>query len=138
MAKSKKFDFKKIAISTITAGATGVIGNALYGVAAKPKSDTDTTPMVEAKMVDLAMILGGAILPEFVKNEMVNTASTALIAVGAYKYAERTELNKTLGIDDSPKVVTGLTDFRNIGATAWKPNYAKKESKTAGSSSNIQ
>lgn len=127
MAKTKKFDFKKIAISTITAGVTGAIANIA----------SDAVSATNPDIVDYGMIIGGALLPEFVKNEMVETAGTALIAVGAFKLAERNDLAGKLGITKSP-TTTGLNDFRNIGATPWKPNYGKKEGKAPKAGSNVQ
>ncbi|MFT3753690.1 MAG: hypothetical protein QM800_12730 [Paludibacter sp.] len=132
MAKKSKFDFKKIAINTVTAGATGAVANVISEAMASTDQD----------IVDAAFIVGGALLPQLVKNDMVETAGHSLIAVGAYRLAERNDLAGKLGITNAPAATTtGLKDIRAIGSSDWKPDYRPGKnvaSKPAGKASNVQ
>ena len=108
MAKSKKIDFKKVAINTVVAGATGVAAEIV-------------SEMVSPTGTDYAlygMLAAGVILPEVVKgNDMVDTIGTSLIAIAGYKISEDNDFKTKLGI----KGIGSTSDFRNIGSAGWNP-----------------
>jgi hypothetical protein len=134
--KIGKINFKQVATNTLTAAASGAIASVLSNAVLPDNPDT----------VDYAMIAAGIILPEVVKgNAMVESASTALIAVGAYRMSERLDLAGKLGISDptvpkppAPAPYNGSINYGNIGR-GWAPRdvYASKtkKQKTSGASS---
>ena len=124
MAK-KKMDFKKVAISTLTAAGTGVIAQVVSEAVLPNNPD----------YVDYGMIAAGIILPEVVKgNSMVDSASQALIAVGGYRMSERLDIAGKLGVKPST-AVTGANDFRNIGSSkGWNPAKSTYQGQKVNSS----
>jgi hypothetical protein len=127
--KIGKINFKQVATNTLTAAASGAIASVLSNAVLPDNPDT----------VDYAMIAAGIILPEVVKgNAMVDSASTALIAVGAYRMSERLDLAGKLGINETP--ATAGVNYGNIGK-GWNPQGKNiytdktKKQKTSGASS---
>lgn len=108
MAK-KKLDFKKILMNAGIAGATGAVAQ-IAGEAIN---------MTKPENTDYILIAAGAILPEIVKGDISETAGNSLIAVGAYRLAERNDLAGKLGLGGATAPVAGVT-FDNIG-TPWDP-----------------
>jgi len=130
MAK-KKLDFKKIAMNAVVAGASGAIAQ-IAGEAIN---------MTDPQNTDYILIVAGAVLPEIVKNDLAETAGNSLMAVGAYRLAERNDLAGKLGLGTKTPATSGL-GFDNIGSGNWnKPRgtvYADKTKKPkATSTSNV-
>ncbi len=128
MAKGKKIDFKKVAMNAVVAGASGAIAE----IAVKAINMTDP------QNTDYILIAAGAILPEVIKNDLAETAGNSLIAVGAYRLAERNDLAGKFGLGGETAPATAGLGFNNIGAgTDWNKNrktvYADKTKKNNGS-----
>ena len=115
MAKGKKIDFKKIALNAVVAGAAGAVAQVAG----------DAINMTDPQNTDLILIGAGIVLPELMKNDMVETAGTALIAVGAYRLAERNDLAGKLGLGDAA-ATSGLPGADSIGA-GWTPSYQARK-----------
>lgn len=116
MAKGKKIDFKKVAINTVIAGATGVAAEIISEVVSPTGSD----------YAMYGMLAAGVILPEVIKgNDMVDTIGTSLIAIAGYKISEDNDFKTTLGI----KGVSGFKDFRAVGSTEWQPQHTYQAQK---------
>lgn len=130
MAK-KKMDFKKVAMKVLVVGGTGVIAQVA----------TEALGATNQDYVDYGLIAAGIILPEVVKgNDMVDDASSALLAIGAYKMAERLDVSGKLGITPAtPAVVKGLNDYRTIGATGkWNPARTYQANKVNNNSAKTE
>jgi len=125
MAKGKKMDFKKVAMKVLVVGGAGAVVQVV----------TEALASTNQNYVDYGLIAAGIILPEVVKgSDMVEDASAALLAVGAYKMAERLDLSGKLGITTAvvtPKT-TGLRDFSNIGS-GWSPERTYQAKKVNNS-----
>ena len=118
MAKKGKIDFKKVAMNAVISGGTGAAASILSKAVLKDNPDT----------MDYILIGAGIVVPELVKSAEIETAGTALTAVGAYRLAERHDLAGKMGINGLPTQAT-------VGASTWKPvvpagnaAVAKKES----------
>ena len=125
MAKGKKIDFKKVAMNAVVAGASGAIAQ-IAGEAIN---------MTDPQNTDYILIVAGAVLPEVIKHDLAETAGNSLIAVGAYRLAERNDLAGKLGLGGAtpatPPKTAGL-GFNNIGQN-WNKDrgtiYADKTKK---------
>ncbi|MEI7504109.1 MAG: hypothetical protein WCJ61_12580 [Paludibacter sp.] len=126
MAKGKKIDFKKVAMNAVVAGASGAIAQ-IAGEAIN---------MTDPQNTDYILIVAGAVLPEVIKNDLAETAGNSLIAVGAYRLAERNDLAGKLGLGTATPATAGL-GFDNIGSD-WnkdrKTVYADKTKKPKATS----
>ena len=133
--KIGKINFKQVATNTLTAAASGAIANIISEAVLPSNPDT----------MDYVMIAAGIILPELVKNDMVEIAGQSFIAVGAYRMSQRLDLAGKLGIADptapkppAPAPYNGSINYGNIGR-GWSPRdvYANKtkKQKTSGASS---
>lgn len=121
MAK-KKFRIGKInvkatltrsAVLAVTGAAATVVETLVEG-----DPDTETGRNKNAEMVDYGMIAAGILLPEVVKgNSMVEDASSALLAIGAYRMAKAYDLPGKIGINS----IGTSTDVHMIGNQTWKP-----------------
>ena len=129
MAK-KKLDFKKIAMNALVSGASGAVAQIA----------SEAINMTDPQNTDYILILAGAVLPEIIKNDMVETAGNSLIAVGAYRLAERNDLAGKLGLGTATESKTSGLGFNNIGE-AWNKNrgtvYADKTKKNNGSKQTV-
>ena len=127
MAKGKKLDFKKIAMNTLIVGGTGAVAQI---VAKAIEGDVTDGAASNEDVVTYAMILGGIVLPEIVKSDSVTSAGDALLAIGAYRMAEKEDLAGKLGINGMGSIPGSF----NIGKT-WNPiiRTEKKESKNPAS-----
>lgn len=121
--------FTRLAVIGATGALTQVVATLIEG-----EIDPETTRPKNAEMVDYGMIIAGAVLPEVMKgNEMVQNASDALLAVGAYRMAVAHDLSGKIGVNS----IAGANDVHMIGNQVWKPaprNAAPKETKNAGGS----
>ena len=126
MAKKGKIDFKKVAMNAVISGGTGAAASILSKAVLADNPDT----------MDYILIGAGIVLPEIVKSSEIETAGTALTAVGAYRLAERLDLAGKMGIN-------GLPGQNAVGASTWKPVVpagnaaAKKSESTKKSTSTI-
>ena len=123
MAKGKKIDFMKVVKNSAIAAGTGVIAQ----IASEVISPTNTDYAL------YGMLAAGIILPEVIKNDMVETAGIALTAVAGYKLSEDNDLVTKLGLGGSTSNgsnMGGFKDFRAVGATAnWQPQHTYQAKK---------
>jgi hypothetical protein len=111
MKKLKKTNLMAIVKKTGITAATGVVTE----IAVKAISATNED------YVNFGLLGLGVILPEVVKgNDMLDTASSAVVAIAAYKLSEKYDLAGKLGVTKST-TVTGLEDFKAIGNSGWTP-----------------
>ncbi len=121
MAK-KKFRIGKINVKAILTRSAVI---ALTGAAAtivetlvEGEPDTTTGRNKNAEMVDYGMIAAGIILPELVKgNSMVEDASSAILAIGAYRFTKAIDLPGMIGVNS----IGSSSDVHMIGNQVWKP-----------------
>lgn len=107
MAK-KKTNFSNIAKNTLITAATGAAAHVVAeAIDLKPENK---------QYIDYGMIAAGVILPEVVKGGAVELAGNALLAVGAYRTAERHKLASKLGFN----TISGV-DNTVIGNSGWTP-----------------
>ncbi len=121
MAKVGKIDFKKVAMNAAITAGTGAAAQVLK----------EAVLVNDPETMDYIMIGGGLILPELVKSPYVATAGNAMLAIGAYRMADRLGLAEKLGINDgaAPVAASGLPGQHAVG-NGWKPvfrNPGKKE-----------
>lgn len=117
MKKIKKSDLAAIVKKTGITAATGVVTE----IAVKAISATNDD------IVNYGLLAVGVILPEVMKgNEIVDTASSALVAISAYKLSEKYDLSSKLGITKT--AVTGLDDIKAIGS-GWTPGSSYQAQK---------
>lgn len=109
---NKKLDFKKIALDALIGGGVGA--------AAQIACDAIKTEKDEYK--DYGLMATGLILPEVVKHPDMETVGTALLAVGAYRLADRNDLGGKLGLkaENNQYSVKGLPGHYTIGS-GWQP-----------------
>ena len=120
MAKGKKIDFMKVVKNSAIAAGTGVIAQ----IASEVISPTNTDYAL------YGMLAAGIILPEVIKNDMVETAGIALTAVAGYKLSEDNDLVTKLGLGASTSsAVKGFKDFRAVGSTEWQPQHTYQAQK---------
>ena len=98
MAKKLKFNLKKGLTNAAVVGGTGVVVHVL-ATAVEGDLDATTGRNKNAEIVDYALIAGSIIVPEFVKNEMVDQAASAALAIGAYRMATAKNVAKMIGIN---------------------------------------
>ena len=118
MAKKIKFNLQKGLTNAAVVGGTGVV---VHVVATAIEGDLDATTgrNKNADIVDYALIAGGILLPEFVKNEMVDQAADAALAIGAYRMATAKKVAGMLGING----VGDASAFHAVNGTpGWIPN----------------
>lgn len=123
MAK-KKFNAKGVVKSLLVVGGTG----ALVQVAStmiEGEVDATTGKPKNADMVNYALIAAGLILPEVMKNDVVATASTSLLAVGAYRLSESYKVAEKLGING----IGASNDYRAVIGADWTPESAMRTEK---------
>lgn len=136
MAKRKsigKLDFKRIATNAVTVAGTGAVAQVLK----------EAVLVNDPETMDYIMIGGGLVLPELIKNETVATAGNALLAIGAYRMADRLDLAGELGINDTattpatpatPATSGWLPQQLAVGNSGWNPVFhkpGKKQEMTA-------
>ena len=108
MAK-KKIDFKKVAMNALVSGGTGVVANIFTKSVLTENEDTQ----------DMILAGAGLILPELVKRPEIETASTGLISIAAFRMSDRNDLAGKLGIH-------GFDDSKAIGKNSgWTPTKTK-------------
>ncbi|NLO72291.1 MAG: hypothetical protein GX102_15380 [Porphyromonadaceae bacterium] len=102
---NKKIDFQKVALNTLTVGATGVAAHVI----------AEAIDLQKPEYADYGMLAAGIILPEVIKSPTVETAGNALLAVGAYRLAERNNIAGKLGFNTVP-ATAGLPGRYTIGS----------------------
>jgi hypothetical protein len=114
MAKVGKIDFKKVAMNAAITAGTGAAAQVLK----------EAVLVNDPETMDYIMIGGGLILPELVKSPYVATAGNAMLAIGAYRMADRLGLAEKLGINDgaAPVAASGLPGQHSVGR-GWKPVF---------------
>jgi len=116
---SKKFDFKAVATRVLVPAAVGSVAT-IVGTMVEGDPVEGKTWNKNADLVDYGMLLVGAFLPEIVKGDISETASTALISVGAYRMANRLDFPGKIGVNG----INGIGEIPgqyNIGKT-WSPS----------------
>ncbi|MDO9152346.1 MAG: hypothetical protein Q7U47_01330 [Paludibacter sp.] len=121
---SKKFDFKSIAVRVLIPSATGVAVNVV-----------DHALTLDEKTMGYILLGVGAILPEVVKNDMVESASTAMLAIGGYKLSEEFDISSKLGFNAVPKT-TGIPGQYNVGQL-WAPSTQVRNATAPKKSDNL-
>ena len=121
MAKKKfkigKINIQKTLTRTAVIAATGALATVVETLV-EGVIDPKTTRPKNAEMVDYGMIIAGAVLPEVMKgNEMVADASSALLAIGAYRMAKAHDLSEKIGVNS----IAGTSDVHMIGNQTWNP-----------------
>lgn len=110
----------KVVKNSAIAAGTGVIAQ----IASEVISPTNTDYAL------YGMLAAGIILPEVIKNDMVETAGIALTAVAGYKLSEDNDLVTKLGLGASASsAVKGFKDFRAVGSTEWQPQHTYQAQK---------
>jgi TctA family transporter len=127
MAKGKKMNIKNVLINAGIIGGTGALST-IIATLVEGDMDTKTNRPKNAEIVDYGMIAAGIVLPEIVKNTMVESASDALLAVGAYRMATAYGLPGKLGIN-------GIAPGSNAIGT-WNPARTIKAQKVQGQPKN--
>lgn len=125
---NKKPDFKKIVLDALIGAGTGA--------AAQIACDAIKTEKGEYK--DYGLIAAGIILPEFIKHPDMETAGTALLAVGAYRLADRNDLGGKMGLKAENNVYNvGNVPGRYTIGSGWQPREVYAESPGEKKSSQI-
>jgi hypothetical protein len=120
--KNGKMDFKKIAINAALTAGTGAVAQVLK----------EAVLVNDPETMDYIMIGAGLVLPELVKSPEVGTVGNAMLAIGAYRMADREGLAAKLGINDEPVVpsaTSGLPGQSTIG-NGWRPAFQEPGRKT--------
>jgi len=103
----------RAAVIAVTGAASQIVATLVEG-----EVDATTTRPKNAEIVDYAMIGAGIILPEVMKgNAMVADASSALLAVGAYRMAVANDLSGKIGVNS----IASANDVKMIGNQTWIP-----------------
>ncbi|MGC3979040.1 MAG: hypothetical protein QM751_12940 [Paludibacteraceae bacterium] len=100
-------------MDTLIVGGTGVVAQVV----------AEAIDLKSPEYIDYGYIAAGALLPAFVKGSpTVEKMSDGLLAVGAYRLAERYDIAGKLGFNTAAAATSGI-DFNNgtIGAQGWKP-----------------
>ncbi len=113
----KKFNFKSVATRVLVPVATGAAATIVATMVEGEQADGQEHNK-NAELVDYGMLAVGAILPEVVKGEIVENASNALLAVGAYRMAQRLDLPGKVGINGITNPVPGQFNIGNL----WNPS----------------
>ena len=121
IGKIGKIDFKKSIKNTAVAVGTGAVVQVL----------TQSVLPDDPQTQDIGLIVLGALLPEFVKMPEMEVASTAMIGIASYRFAERNDLAGKLGITTDPTATSGIPS-QNVVGNAWIPakNISEKQSKS--------
>jgi hypothetical protein len=125
MAKKIKLNLKKRLTTSAVIAATGAVTQ-IISTAVEGAVDATSGRAANAEMVDYALIAAGIILPEVVKNDMVNDASAACLAVGAYRMATAYNIAGKLGIN-------GIPGQSTLGYAGWNPRKTVNATKVSGS-----
>lgn len=112
--KIGKINFKKKATDALVIAATGAGAQILSEAVLAENPET----------MDYILAGAGLVLPEIVKDPMVATAGDALVAIAAYRMAERYDLGGKIGIKNTTVVSAAAAGVGN-----WNP-----KNKPAGSS----
>lgn len=104
----KKIDIKTVVTKALVVGGTGVVAH----VAA------EAIDLKNPSYVDYGLMAAGVILPEVIKSPELEACGDALLAVGAYRLAERNDLAGKLGLNTAANA--GLPGQYTIGA-GWVP-----------------
>ena len=126
MAKGKKIDFMKVVKNSAIAAGTGVVAQ----IASEVISPTNTDYAL------YGMLAAGIILPEVVKNDMVEIAGQSLVAIAGYKMSEDYDLVTKLGLSKTP-TTTGLNDIHAVGS-GWTPKNTYQATKASQGSKSKQ
>lgn len=108
MKKIGKINLKKKATDVLVLGATGAAAQIISEAVLQENPET----------MDYILAGVGLVLPELVKDPMVQTAGDALVAISAYRMAERYDLGGKIGIKN-----TTVTPVATSGVGTWKANY---------------
>ena len=115
--KIGKLNVQKTLIRSAVIGVTGALAQVVETLV-EGDPDAETGRNKNAEMVDYGMIIAGAVLPEVVKgNDMVADASSALLAIGAYRMAKAYDLSGKIGVNS----IGAASDVHMIGNQTWNP-----------------
>lgn len=101
--KIGKINFKKKATDALVIAATGAGAQILSEAVLAENPET----------MDYILAGAGLVLPEIVKDPMVATAGDALVAIAAYRMAERYDLSGKIGIKNTvvPPAAAGVGNW---------------------------
>ncbi len=116
---AKKIDFKKVVMNAVTIAGTGAAAQILKE-AVLPENP---------EMMDYIMIGTGLVIPEVVKSPEMNTIGNSMLAIGAYRMADRLELAGKLGVNTTGLPATSGLPSQHSIASGWKPKYRESEKK---------
>lgn len=120
MKKIGKLNFKKMATNALIVAGTGA-GVQILKEAVLPENP---------ETMDYILIGAGLVLPEVIKSPEVETAAGAMLAIGAYRMADRLELASKIGISETapvtPPAAQGFRDVNQVGR-AWNPARTTRE-----------
>ena len=120
--KIGKIDFKKVAMNSVIAAGAGAVAQIA----------SEAINMTDPQNTDFIMIGAGIILPELVKMNEAEVAGNALIAVGAYRLAERNDLAGKLGLGLAATAAASGINYGNIGS-GWNQSRTVYANKVNGS-----
>jgi len=124
---SKKFNLVTVAKRVLVPSVTGVAVNVV-----------DHLINLDEKTMGYILLGVGAVVPEIIKNDMVETAGDAILAVAGYKLSEEFDLASKIGVKAT--ATTGVPVQYNIGKP-WNPAEkinARPAGKKDGPSANVQ
>lgn len=109
MAKAK-FSAKGIVGKVLTNGLTGVGVQVL-----------EAATGLDSKTAGMGLVVIGAVLPEMVKNPMMNEVANASLAIGSYKLASEYDVASMLGLGGG----TTVPAASGVGKNGWMPSAPK-------------
>lgn len=132
MKKIGKLNFKKMATNALIVAGTGA-GVQILKEAVLPENP---------ETMDYILIGAGLVLPEVIKSPEVETAAGAMLAIGAYRMADRLELASKIGVNDTtavaPPAAQGFRDVNQVGRS-WNPaNAGSKSERKVERPANVQ
>lgn len=110
---------------------TGGTAVAVQVLATMIEGDVDTVTKVakNSEMVNYGLVAAGLVLPEVIKSDVVATASSSLLAIGAYRLAQQFDVAGMLSING----IGSATDYRAVVGADWSPASAMRTEKETSS-----
>lgn len=129
--KIGKINMRATATNVLIVGGTGAVAQVLQGAVLPENPET----------MDYILIGAGLVLPSVMKAPEAAVIGNSLLAIGAYRMAERYDLAGKIGIGAdtvTPAATSGWQDTKMVGK-AWtpRPTGAKKETANAGSNQQV-